>query len=190
MSKKGKLIILTAPSGAGKSTFAKRLLYEFRNLVFSVSATTRSPRKGETDGIDYHFIGKDEFEKKIENDEFVEWEKFYNGTYYGTFRSDIEKLRNKGYFVLLDIDVLGALNIKNEFEHEALSIFIKPPSLEVLKQRLIKRGTESDESLKIRLKRAVKEIDYADRFDVVVINDELESAYEQTKKAVINFINT
>jgi len=189
LSKKGKLIILTAPSGAGKSTFAKRLLYEFPNLVFSVSATTRKPRKGETDGIEYHFISKDEFEKKIEKGEFAEWEKFYNGTYYGTFRSDIEKLRNKGYFVLLDIDVLGALNIKNDFQNDALGIFIKPPSLEVLKERLIKRGTETEESLGVRLARAVKEIEFADRFDVVIINDELESAYKQTKKAVINFIN-
>jgi len=190
LSKKGNLIILTAPSGAGKSTFAKRLLKEFSNLAFSVSATTRQPRKGEQDGIEYYFLNKKEFEKKIKNNEFVEWEKFYNDTYYGTLRSDIEKLRNKGYFVLLDIDVLGALNIKKEFGNKALGIFIKPPSLEVLKQRLINRGTESDKTLNVRLERAVKEIDYADRFDVVVLNDELETAYNQTREAVKKFINS
>ncbi|MGF1669771.1 MAG: guanylate kinase [Balneolaceae bacterium] len=190
MSKKGNLVILTAPSGAGKSTLAKRLLNEFPNLVFSVSATTRPPRKGEKDGVDYHFISKKEFEKKIENNEFVEWEKFYNDTYYGTLQSDIEKLRNKGYFILLDIDVLGALNIKKIFGDEALGIFVKPPSFEVLKDRLIKRGTETDDTLQLRLERAVKELEYADRFEIVVVNNEFEKTYTLIKNFVSDFINT
>lgn len=186
---RGKIIALVSPSGGGKSTMAKRLLRDFDKLKFSVSATTRPPRTGETDGVEYHFLSVEEFEQKIEENEFLEWEEFYNGTRYGTLRSDVESELNKGYFILLDIDVLGALNIKKMYKEEALSLFIAPPSLDILKERLINRGTETANTLNVRLERAEKEIRYADRFDYVVVNDDLETAYAKLKQAVNDFIN-
>lgn len=167
---------------------AKRLLNDFDKLRFSVSATTRKPRTGEKDGREYHFITPEQFNDKIENNDFLEWEEFYNGIKYGTLRSDVEYQLNKGYFILLDIDVLGALNIKEIYGDKALSLFLVPPSIDVLKKRLKKRGTESDETLKTRLERAEKEIKYADRFDVIVKNDDLEIAYKNVKDAVTNFM--
>lgn len=189
MSKKGKILVLVAPSGGGKSTMTKRLLKDFDNLQFSVSATTRSPRKGEKDGVHYHFLSKDEFQKRIENGDFLEWEEFYNGTLYGTLRSNVENELKKGYFILLDIDVLGALNVKKIFGDDALAIFIRPPSIDVLKERLIKRGTEDNRTIETRIDRAKKEMAYANRFDNVIINDDLETAYSQIRKLVTNFIN-
>lgn len=167
---------------------AKRLLRDFSNIRFSISATTRQPRPGEVDGVDYHFLSKEEFKEKITHDEFLEWEKFYNGTMYGTLEASVEYELNKGYFVMLDVDVLGALNVKDSYGDEALSIFISPPSLSVLEQRLRSRATESDESLLLRLERARSEIKYAHRFDVEVVNDDLESAYKKIKSAVELFI--
>lgn len=166
----------------------KRLLKDFSNIRFSVSATTRKPREGEKEGIHYHFLSKEEFKKKIENGDFLEWEEFYNGTLYGTLRSNVEKELEKGYFILLDIEVLGALNVKQIFGDEALAIFIQPPSLDVLKKRLLKRGTEDERTLETRIDRAKKEMAYASRFDNVVINDDLEEAYSQIKELVTNFI--
>lgn len=189
MSKKGKLIILTAPSGSGKSTIAGKLLNDFENIAFSVSATTRQPRKDETDGLHYHFISEKEFKEKISHDEFLEWEQVYDGTYYGTLRSDIENLRNKGYFTLLDIDVKGALNIKQQFKGEALGIFIKPPSIEVLEQRLKNRGTDSERKIRERLKKSKSELLYAGRFDHVVVNEKLDKAYGKVKEIVEKFMN-
>lgn len=189
MSKKGKLIILTAPSGSGKSTIAGKLLNDFENIAFSVSATTRQPRKDETDGLHYHFISEKEFQEKISHDEFLEWEQVYDGTYYGTLRSDIENLRNKGYFTLLDIDVKGALNIKQQFKGEALGIFIKPPSIEVLEQRLKNRGTDSESKIRERLKKSKSELLYAGRFDHVVVNEKLDKAYGKVKEIVEKFMN-
>jgi len=189
LSKKGKLIILTAPSGSGKSTIAGKLLNDFENIAFSVSATTRQPRKDETDGLHYHFISEKEFQEKISHDEFLEWEQVYDGTYYGTLRSDIENLRNKGYFTLLDIDVKGALNIKQQFKGEALGIFIKPPSIEVLEQRLKNRGTDSERKIRERLKKSKSELLYAGRFDNVVVNEKLDKAYGKVKEIVEKFMN-
>lgn len=189
MDKKGKVIILVAPSGGGKSTLARRLFKDFDNIKFSVSATTRPQRDYEVDEKHYYFISDEDFDQKVAAGEFLEWEEFYGGKKYGTLRSEVDKKLNSGYFVLLDIEVKGAVNIKNIYGDECLSLFIKPPSIEVLKQRLVNRGTENDETLNLRLARAEKELDYADRFDQVIINDDLDAAYEEVKKAVVKFMN-
>ena len=168
---------------------AKKLLADFKEIKFSVSATTRLPRQGEIDGREYYFLTKDQFRKKVRNDEFLEWEEFYNGTMYGTLKAHVESELEKGYFIMLDVDVLGALNVKSIYGDDALTIFIKPPSMDVLEDRLRNRGTESKESLKTRLDRAGKEITYADKFDRIVVNDEIETAYSEIKEAVQNFIS-
>ncbi len=186
---KGKLIILAAPSGSGKSTLAKMLFDDFENLKFSVSATTRSPREGEEDGVHYHFLNSEEFQQKIEEQDFLEWEEFYSGTRYGTLRSEVDKKLKTGYFILLDIDVKGAVNIKQIYGEDCLSLFIQPPSLKVLKQRLEDRGTETEQSLGLRLERASEELEYTDRFDQIIINDDLETAYAQLKHTVTKFMN-
>lgn len=167
---------------------ARKLLDDFSQIKFSVSATTRQPREHEKNGVDYHFLSKEEFREKIAQNRFLEWEEFYNGSLYGTLKADVESELDKGYFVMLDIDVLGALNVKNSYKDDVLSIFIKPPSLQVLEERLRARGTETDRSLAVRLERAKNELQYADRFDYVVINDDIESAYQEIKEAVQQFI--
>lgn len=188
--KKGKIIILVSPSGGGKSTIAKRLFEDFDNLKFSVSAATRAPREGEINGVHYFFISKESFGEKIEAGEFIEWEEFYGGNRYGTLRSEVDKKLESGYFILLDIEIKGALNVKKIYGDQSLGIFIKPPSFEVLKQRLIDRGTETDDSLSLRLERAQKELTYADQFDRIIINDNLESAYHEVKEVVSEFMNS
>ncbi|MEX0608602.1 MAG: guanylate kinase [Balneolaceae bacterium] len=187
--KKGKVIILVAPSGAGKTSLASKLFEEVDGLRFSVSAATRPPRKTEKDGIHYYFLSDDDFNQKIAGGEFLEWEEFYGGKKYGTLRSEVDKKLNSGYFVLLDIEVKGALSIKQIYGDECLSLFIQPPSLDTLQQRLEARGTEDNETLSLRLERAKKELTYADQFDQIIINDDFDTAYEQVKKAVINFMN-
>lgn len=186
---KGKVIILVAPSGSGKSTMAGRLFEDFDNLKFSVSATTRPPRVNEKDGVHYFFISPEEFEAKIAKNEFLEWEEFYGGKRYGTLRKEVDKILNSGYFVLLDLEVKGAVNVKDIYGPDCLSIFIQPPSLQALKQRLQDRGSENSETLALRLERATQEITYADRFDRVIINDDLDTAYSQVKQAVAEFMN-
>ena len=183
----GKVIVIVAPSGAGKTTIAQRLLKEYPKIQFSVSATTRKPRKGEQDGEDYYFLSEEEFDQKIEDEKFLEWE-HYSGNRYGTLRSEVDKLVESGYFPLLDIEVKGALNVQRLYNSGAISIFIEPPSLEELKNRLSKRGSETENSLQQRLKRAEMEIKYADRFDYSVVNDDLEEAYTEVKNIIEPFI--
>lgn len=168
----------------------KRLIEDFDQIKFSVSATTRAPREGEEDGEDYFFMDREEFNEKIQKKEFLEWEVFYNGTMYGTLRSVVENDLNKGYFILLDIDVLGAKNVKQMYGREALAIFLSPPSIQILKERLLARGTEDQESLQTRLERAENEMAYANAFDINIVNDDLEKAYAKIKKTVSTFINT
>lgn len=184
--KPGKILLLVAPSGAGKSTMAQRLLSDFPDLRFSVSATTRPPRAGEVHGRDYHFLSPQEFQEKIDLGEFLEWEEFYGGRRYGTLREDVDKWLGEGFNILMDLEILGASNVKNMYRDRALGIFIKPPSLEELRRRLELRG-ESGESLKLRLERAGQELARADDFDLSVINDDLETAYRQIRNAVSRF---
>lgn len=187
-NRKGKVIVLTAPSGSGKTSIAKRLLNDFDNLKFSVSATTRKPRDGEINGKDYFFLSDEEFQHKIETGDFLEWEEFYNNTRYGTLRSEVDKQLESGYFILLDVEVKGALNIKDIYDDDCLTIFIRPPSLKVIGERLTNRGTETEETLALRMQRAKMEIEFADKFDVAIINDDFETAYGEAKEVVERFI--
>lgn len=183
----GKLIIVVAPSGSGKTTIARMLLEEVDKVRFSVSATTRPARPGEKHGVDYFFLSEEEFDRKIDEGDFLEWE-FYNDRRYGTLRSEVDKLMEKGYFPLLDVEVKGALNVKSMYGDRSLAVFIQPPSLEELERRLVKRGTEDERTLASRLNLAKKEMQYANRFDYIVVNDELEEAFRQVKQIVELFI--
>lgn len=186
-NQKGKIIVLVAPSGAGKSTLSKMLLKDFDNLSFSVSATSRKPRSGEKNGVDYYFLSSEEFQHNIDQGNFLEWEEFYGGTRYGTLFSEVEKRHNSGYFTLLDIEVNGALNVKEKYGDDCLTVFIKPPSLEILEERLRKRGTEDEHSLKLRLERAKHELKLEHEFDSVIINDDIKQAYRELKQLVQPF---
>ena len=185
---RGKCIIFSAPSGAGKTTLVHYLLREIKELDFSVSACSREPRGREEDGVDYHFFSVEEFKNKIKNNEFIEWEEVYKDNFYGTLKSEVEKSWNNGNTVVFDVDAEGGINLKKIFGSAALSIFIKPPSLFVLEQRLRNRKTETDESIKIRLNKAKSELDKADQFDYVLLNDNLEKACNEAKDLVLNFI--
>lgn len=186
--KKGKIIILSAPSGTGKSTIIKELMKaEDLGLGFSISATSRSPRPGETDGREYYFITPDEFARRVDAGEFVEWEEVYAGTRYGTLRSEVERVTGSGLNLIMDIDVKGALNIKRQFGDEAISIFILPPSICELESRLRGRATESDESLARRIQKAEYELGFADSFDRRVVNDDLDTAVAETAEIIREF---
>ncbi len=185
---KGKLIIFSAPSGAGKTTIVKHLLKQPLDLKFSVSATSRSPRPGETNGQDYYFLSEKQFSQKIKNGEFLEWEEVYSGIFYGTLKSEVERIRNLGKNVIFDVDVKGGLNIKQYYQNEALAVFVKPPSVEVLKERLQSRSTESEEKINMRIAKAEYELGFSHQFDRVIVNDNLENAFAETEKMVTDFL--
>ena len=185
----GKLIVISAPSGAGKTSIVHQLLKDIPGLSFSVSASSRERRENEVHGKDYYFLGIKGFHKKIKEDAFLEWEQVYKNQYYGTLKSEIERIWSEGKTVIFDIDVVGGLNIKKQYSKECLAIFIMPPSVEVLEERLIGRGSNSDESVKKRLDKAEEEISKNKQFDTIILNDDFEIACEQTKEIVTNFIN-
>ena len=184
-----KVIILTAPSGAGKTSIASYLLNEMPQLSFSVSATTRVPRGNEKDGVEYHFISLAKFEGHIHQNDFLEYEMVYEGVYYGTLQSELTRIWNLGKMPVLDIDVKGAINVQKQIGANCLSIFIMPPSVEILKQRLENRKTEKPESIQIRLDKASFEISFSNQFNVIIQNNDLTTACTETKKVISNFLN-
>jgi len=184
----GKAIIVSAPSGAGKTTVVHRLLASGLPLGFSVSATSRPRRSNEVNGVDYFFLSPEEFMKRVKNGEFIEWEEVYENQYYGTLKSEIERLWQEKKHALFDVDVKGGISLKKYFGSQALAIFIKPPSLQTLYERLRARGTETEESLKKRMAKAEYELSFAPGFDAVVENNILEKAVEEVYRLVVNFI--
>jgi len=186
----GKLIIISAPSGAGKTTIVKHILGLDLNLKFSVSACSRKPRLNETDGKDYYFISPDLFREKIENQEFVEWEEVYEGCFYGTLKSEVERIWQTGNHVIFDVDVKGGLNIKRQFPENSLALFIRPPSVAELEKRLRNRSTDSEEVIQTRVKKAEYELSFAPDFDRIIVNDVLEAALHETEKVIIHFLNS
>ena len=188
MADSEKLIIITAPSGAGKTSITHYLLKKYRQLAFSISAATRLPRKDEKDGIDYYFMSMDEFNQKIRDNEFLEWEMVYEGKYYGTLKSELDRIWRNGQTPVLDIDVKGAIHVQQQYGERCLSLFIEPPSLEILKKRLESRGTEGLEALQNRINKASYEISFKSHFNRVIVNDELSKACTEAENIIIAFL--
>jgi guanylate kinase len=186
----GKCIIFSAPSGAGKTTIVHALLSAFPNLEFSVSACSRDPRPNEKDGKDYFFLGVEGFQQKIQEEAFIEWEEVYTHNFYGTLRSEIERIWEKGHTVIFDVDVVGGLNLKRFFSHQALAIFVQPPSYDELERRLRHRSTETEDKIRQRMAKARNELGFAEDFDVVLVNSDLEKAIQEAKEIVTQFLNT
>lgn len=186
----GKLLIFSAPSGAGKTTIVRHLLNKLPNLEFSISACSRPKRNNEVHGKDYYFLSVDEFRSRIANDQFIEWEEVYSGSYYGTLKSEIERIWAKNNVVVFDVDVKGGINLKKIFGDKALSIFVMPPSIDALKQRLERRNTETEESLNKRVGKAAEEMTYANQFDRILVNEVLEKAFTEAETIVKNFIES
>lgn len=186
----GKLIVFSAPSGSGKTTIVRHLLAQEKlNLEFSISATSREPREGEVDGVDYYFISLEQFKKHMKDDDFLEWEEVYRDNFYGTLKSEVERIWAMGKNVIFDIDVVGGLRIKRKFPEHTLAVFVRPPSVEELKIRLKKRKTESDEKINMRIAKASVEMMTAPRFDFIIENDELEKALIEAEELVAKHIS-
>ena len=185
----GKLIIISAPSGSGKTTIVKQALASNLKLKFSVSACSRKPRVNETNGKDYYFLSSDEFRKKIGNNEFIEWEEVYKDNFYGTLKSELQRIWDSGYSVIFDVDVKGGLNIKRQFPDISLAIFIMAPSVEELEKRLRSRSTDDDETIKKRIAKAEYELSFAQQFDKIIVNDNLEDAVKETYTGIKGFLD-
>jgi guanylate kinase len=184
----GKLVIFSAPSGSGKTTIVRELLKRFECFEFSISATSRAPRGVEKDGVDYYFLTNEEFKARVERDEFVEWEEVYQGTCYGTLKSEMERIWAKGNVILFDVDVIGGINLKRIFGADACSVFVQPPSIEELERRLRGRGTDAEEVIQKRIAKAEFELSKASEFDHIVVNDVLSVAVDQTADIITNFL--
>ena len=184
----GKLIILSAPSGAGKSTLVQYLLGCGFDMEFSISATSRAPRGAEKHGVDYYYLTPEEFRQKVDNQEFLECEEVYQNCYYGTLRSEVERITAQGKNIVFDVDVVGGLNIKKEFGDQALALFIAPPSIDELHKRLVSRGTDSAEMIEKRIGKAEFEMSFAPKFDIVVVNDNLELAKAEAERSIRDFL--
>jgi guanylate kinase len=185
-----QLVIITAPSGAGKTSITKHLMKVFPQLAFSVSAATRSPRAHEKEGVDYYFMSVEAFQQKIQSSAFVEWEMVYEGKYYGTLKDEIQRIWQNNQTPVLDIDVKGAIHVQDQFPKQTLSLFIQPPSIEELKKRLIRRGTETEESLQARINKAAYEISFSHSFNHVIVNDHLEKACAEAEEIVKAFLRS
>ncbi len=185
----GKLIIFSAPSGAGKTTIVRHLLRKFPQLEFSVSACSRERRSNEKEGVDYYFLSVDLFKEKIAKDEFVEWEEVYKDHFYGTLKSEVERIWSHGKHVIFDVDVEGGINLKKAYGEKALAVFVMPPSIKHLEERLKMRETETSESIKRRIGKAENELKTANQFDKIILNDNLRHAFEEAEKAVTEFLN-
>ena len=185
-----KVLIFSAPSGSGKTTLVKHCLEVFPELAFSVSCTTRKPRGTEQNGVDYHFISPEEFRKKIAEDAFVEFEEVYEDKYYGTLKSEVEKIWSNGNVVIFDVDVKGGISLKNYFGGQALSIFIMPPSVEELERRLVGRATDDAETIRTRVQKATEEITFQNKFDKTVVNNDLNEAKKETEQIIHQFIRS
>ena len=183
-----KVVIFSAPSGSGKTTVVKHLISKFPRLEFSISATSRQPRGAEVDGKDYYFLSQEEFQARIADDQFVEYEQVYQGSYYGTLKSEVERIWNNGNIILFDVDVKGGVNLKKYFGDKALSIFIQAPSVDVLRKRLVSRGTDSMEDIEKRVAKAEEELTYAPQFDKVLVNDDLKTALDEAEAMVSDFL--
>lgn len=185
----GKLVIFSAPSGAGKTSIVRYLLEKDMNLSFSVSACTRPPREGEKDGRDYYFMTVKDFMDRVKRNEFVEWEEVYRDHYYGTLRSEMQRIWDKGQHIIFDVDVKGGLNLKKQFGEKALAFFVRPPSMAELKKRLIHRSTDKEDEIGLRLRKAEEEMQYEKFFDVILVNDNLDVALNEAYRLVRNFLD-